>query len=285
MSRSGQNSNSTATKLAGHILPSKTLFLKIMKSDPKTPTSYYFEDMCVASYSVSGKDLDVILKFRDVTEDRIRKTIEIYDLYNYIASPFPIHAKVIKEEPINYSTTQKDLGFIFVRCDPVNVEKISDVIRKRAYQVFETDDEYNLWAIFAEDRVHFYDLIFGEIYTPSLSAFIEHSFVAFVLNARKMEVPPSVGILQEIRGMLTAAKGTKGYWNVSLDMIKIFLEGEFSIPEIASKLPRYRRTTLYKSKDRLLNKGFIRESRKEGRTTHYTINEKKYPNLCWLLKR
>lgn len=265
---------------------SQTMFLKIRKSDLRIHTSTPFEKMkkCVASYSVSGKDLDVILKFKDINDEAIRKVIKDNSIpEDYVAQPIPIHANTIKEDAINLSTTQKDLGFLFIKCKPEDLEEISDKIRKRAYQVYETTDEYNLWAIFVENKVHFYNEIFQVLYETEVRDYIEHSFVAFVLKVRKPEEPPPVDLLHEIQDMLRTTKGSKGYWSVSIDMVLTFLAGETSIPRIKQRLPQYSREYLYKSKDRLLRKGFISESRKEGRTSYYVVNKERYPILYWRL--
>lgn len=285
MPRTSQDSDIIA-KYTGHGLPPRqTLFLKIKTSDPRIPTSSYFEAMkqCIASYSVSGENLDVILKFKGVSENIIKEIIEANKIPDdYLGKPIPIHAKVIKEDPIRYSSIQKDIGFIFIKCKPENLKDLSGAIRDRAYQVFETDDKYNLWAIFAENKIRFYDEVFQDLYSQ-FGEIIEHSFVSFVLMERvNKEVPPA-DLLREIRSMIRTAKGKKGYWSISIDMILAFLEGETSIPKIKKRIPQYSRQYLYKSKDRLLEKGFIKESRKEGRVSYYTVNQNRYPILYWHL--
>ena len=286
MSINNDYSRTSFGKNAGHfLLPSQTMFLKIKKSDPNTPTSSHFENIkqCMASYSVSGDNLDVILKFKGVSDVTVKKIIEANKIPDdYLLRPIPVHATVVKEDPIPYSSIQKDIGFIFIKCKPEKLGKLSSTLKEygRAYQVFETDDEYNSWSVFAENKVGLYEEVFGYLYSK-LGGIIEHCVVSLVFKERVNRETPSADLVLEIQNMIRVAKGNKGYWSVSIDMILAFLEGGSSIPKIRQKLPQYSREYLYKSKDRLLKRGFIRESKKEGRISYYEVNRDKYPILYW----
>jgi len=264
------------------IQQTEVVFLKIKVSTPNKPNSSIFEklEFCVLSLAVAQRGLDVVAKLKGIETDNILAMIREYGLENIVQ---PVNATPFFETPLVYSPFQKDIGLYCVRCKNKVEEIARTLVSCEALQVYYTDDEYNIWSIFAFDKIALFNQMMNRLFSPKLQMAIEDSTLYAVLEVRKTTEARVDRLASDIDNLIENGKYGKGYWPALLNILRLLLYGPRTKRSIAAKLNISEKHT-ERCLSILKQRKSVRIVGREGAAAIYDLNNEKFKRFFSYLR-